>query len=108
MFKPRFNSMRRKMERSPSLSRKSASSFEMVDALTAHEAILNAAKVDPDMGEVVSKQRPGVKILLSVTLFPSVGGSPGSVADLGKRMSGRAQSQHIQQQRLIIAFPTRS
>jgi hypothetical protein len=40
-------------------------------------------------------------------LFPSVGGSPGSVAALGKRMSGRAQSQHIQQQRLVIAFPTR-
>src|ERR1022692_1173559 len=87
--------------------RRSAAVFKIVDALTKHEAILNAPKVDPDMGELVSKQRPCVKIILSVTLFPSVGGSPGSVAALGQRMSGRAQSQHIQQQRLIISLPTR-
>ena len=34
--------------------------LEIVDALDAHERVLNATKVDPDMRELVCKQRPGV------------------------------------------------
>src|ERR1700674_1011159 len=34
--------------------------LEIVDALVAHEVVLNATKVDPDMRELVREQRPRV------------------------------------------------
>ena len=80
--------------------------LEIVDALDAHERILYAAKIDPDMRELVREQRPSVKIFISVTAFPSVRRSPRGVAAHGQRMSGRAQAQNIQEHRLIVAFPT--
>src|SRR3989304_2115046 len=62
---------------------RAAAVLEIVDALDAHEGVLNAAKVDPDMRELVREQRPGVKILISLTVFPPVSGRPRSVAALG-------------------------
>src|ERR1019366_2727560 len=79
---------------------------EIVDAFIAHESVLNTAKVDPDMRELVREQWPGVKIFLSVTVFPTVSGSPRCVALLGQRMRRRAQAQDIQQQRLVVTSPT--
>ena len=79
--------------------------LEIVDAFVAHERVLNAAKVDPDMRNLMREQRPRVKIVVSVTVFPLVGGSPRGVAALRQRMSGRAESQDIQHQRLVVAFP---
>ena len=49
-----------------------AAVLEIVDAFISHKSILNTTKVDPDMRELVREQRPGVKILLSVTVFPPV------------------------------------
>src|SRR5665647_227343 len=53
-----------------------AAVLEIIDAFIAHEGVLNSAKVDPDMRELVCEQRPGVKILLSVNALPLVGGAP--------------------------------
>src|ERR1019366_7099242 len=72
----------------------------------AHESVLNTAKVDPGMRKLVCEQWSGVKIFLSVTVFPLVSGSPRYVALLGQWIRRRAQPQDIQQHRLVVAFPT--
>ena len=51
------------------------------------------------------EQRPGVKVVVSVTAFPLVGGSPRCVAFLRQRMRGRAESQDIQHKRLVVTLP---
>ncbi len=80
--------------------------LEVVDSFGAHEGVLNAAKVYPDMRELVGEQRSGVQVFLFVRSFPTVGRRPGGIGALGKRMRGRAQPQDIQQHRLVVAFPT--
>lgn len=49
---------------------RAAAVLEIVDAFATHEGVLNAAKVDPDMRELMCEQRPGVKIFLSITVLP--------------------------------------
>ena len=51
------------------------------------------------------EQGPSVEILISVAAFPAVSGSPCGIAAREQRMSGRAEPHHIEQQRLIVAFP---
>jgi len=48
--------------------------LEIVDFFIAHESVLNTAKIDPDILELVVEKRPGVQILLSVTVFPPIAG----------------------------------
>ncbi len=86
--------------------RRTTAVLEIVNAFITHECVLNTAKVDPEMRKLVREQRSGVQIVISVTVFPPIRRSPRSVAALGQRMSGRAEPQDIQQQRLIVAFPT--
>ena len=47
-----------------------------------------------------------IAVLLPVTVFPLVSGSPRSVACLGKRISGRAYAQYVEEQRFVVAFPS--
>src|SRR5277367_3522285 len=46
--------------------------LEIVDAMDAYERVLNATKINPEMRELVREQRPGVKIFVSVIVFPPV------------------------------------
>ena len=48
---------------------------------------------------------PGVEIVVSVTVFPLVSGSPRCVAFLRQRISGRAEPQDIQHKRLVVTLP---
>ena len=43
--------------------------LEIVDALGEHESVLDTAKVDPDMRELVCEKRPGIQIIKSVAVF---------------------------------------
>src|SRR6185437_2805925 len=79
--------------------------LEIVDSLVAHERILNAAKIDPDMRNLMREQRPRIKIIVAITTLPFVSGCPRRVAFLRQRMRGRTQSQDIQHERFVVAFP---
>ena len=45
--------------------------LEVVDPLVAHEGVLDAAEVDPDVRELVGEQRAGVEVFEVVELFHS-------------------------------------
>src|SRR3546814_11594509 len=79
--------------------------FEIITALSAHERLLNAAKIEPAVRQLMGKQRAGVNIVVTVVRIPAIGLGPGNVAVIGKRVRGRPQRQHIQQQGFVVAFP---
>ena len=61
-----------------------AAVLEVVDVVLAHERVLDAAEVDPEVRELVREQRPGVEELAAVDLLPLVGRAVGGVA-LGRQ-----------------------
>jgi hypothetical protein len=54
--------------------------LEVVDALVAHERILDSAKVDPDVRELVREQRSRIEVVIAVAVFPSIIRQPGVIA----------------------------
>src|SRR5690606_32264945 len=79
--------------------------LEVVAALLPHEAVADSAEVDPRVRELVDEQWPGVQEAVAVDVLPLVGAGPGAVAILADRMRGRAQRQHVEHDRLAVAFP---
>src|SRR6202050_4610917 len=57
--------------------------LKIVDAFGAHERVLDAAKINPHMRELVREQRPRVKIFISLATLPPAGRSPTGIAALG-------------------------
>ena len=87
--------------------RRATAVLEIVDALVAHERVLDAAKVDPDVRHLVGEQRSRVEIFEAVAFLPFVGRSPRRDSfRVRQRMRGRAEPQDVQQQRLVVAFPS--
>src|SRR5918999_3142422 len=79
--------------------------LEVVDRLPAHVVVLNAAKVDPEVREVMDKQRPGVEKLTPVNSFPLIRPGPGAITLLRKRVSPRGQAEHIKNQGFAVTGP---
>src|SRR5205823_816805 len=68
--------------------RGSTAILEVVEAAGAQKTILDASKVDPEVGHPVIEQRPGVKVLVTVEPPKGVAGCPGGIA-LGREGVGR-------------------
>ena len=51
------------------------------------------------------KSDPRVKIFVAVAVFPFVGRAPRGVAAVGQRVGGRAEREHVEQERLVVALP---
>ena len=83
-----------------------AAVLEVIDAFVAHEHVLDAAKIDPDVRQLMREQRSGVKIVVSVTVLPSISRTPRGVAAVGQRIRGRAERKHVEQQRFVVTLPT--
>src|SRR5664280_653115 len=79
--------------------------LEIVDTFVAHERILNAAKVDPDVRSLMREQRAGIQVVVPVTALPLVGGSPSWVTLIRQRMRWRTEPQDIQHEGLVVALP---
>ena len=85
--------------------RRAPAVLEVVAALLAHEAILDAAKIDPRMRELVHEQRPAVQEIVAVQVLPLVGRGPCVVAVAFEGMRRRAQREHVEHDRLVVALP---
>src|SRR5690606_40748174 len=57
-----------------------AAVLEVVAALLAHEAVADAAEVDPGVRELVDEQRSGVQEAVAVDVLPLVGAGPRAIA----------------------------
>lgn len=79
--------------------------LEIIDPLLAHERVLDAAKIDPHVGELMREQRSRVQELGIVDGPPSIGRCPRPIALRGERVRRRSEPEHVQQQRLVIPFP---
>ena len=82
--------------------------LEVVNRLPAHEGILDAAEVNPQVGELMHEQRGAVKKFVAVQPLPAIGRRPGEIALLGQGVRRRAKAEHVQNQRLVISLPAMS
>src|SRR5262249_8718452 len=80
--------------------------LKIITALGAHERILDQPEIDPRVGILVSKKRPGIQDVIAVDVFPLVSGGPGQKAFVCKRKCRRAQAKNKQKDGFIVAFPT--
>src|SRR3546814_20729265 len=69
-----------------------AAVLEVVAALLAHEAVVDAAEVAPRVRELMDEQRPGIQEAVAVDVFPLVGDGPRAGAVLADRVRGRTRS----------------
>src|SRR5438552_5362402 len=60
--------------------RRPAAVLEVVDALCAHERVLDSTKIDPEMRKLMNEKRTAVQQLVSVDFSPPVGRRPLVVA----------------------------
>ena len=79
--------------------------LEVVAAVRPHEFVANAAKVDPHVRELMGEERPRVEQFAIVDVLPLVGRTIGAIALGRQRMRRRAESEDIEQQALVVAFP---
>ena len=85
--------------------RRAAAVLEIVDAVRAHERILNSAEIDPEMRQLVHEEGSTVEGLVSIQRFPLVRGGPRKIARGRQGIGGRAQAEHVEQQPFVVAFP---
>ena len=64
--------------------RRPSAVLEVVEVVLAHEAVPDAAKVDPDVGHLMDEERPGVEKLDVVDRLPFVRRAPGLVTLAGR------------------------
>ena len=81
--------------------------LEIVATLLAHEAVLDAAKIDPRVRELVHEQRPRIQEIVAVQILPLIGRGPGVVAMAAaiERVGRRPQCEHVQHDGLAVAIP---
>src|SRR6202040_1888048 len=79
--------------------------LEVVAAFLAHEAIPDAAQIDPGVRELVDEQRSRIQEVAAVQILPLVGRGPGLVAVTLERVRRRCQPEHIQHDGLVVAIP---
>lgn len=80
--------------------------FEIIAALLAHEAISNAREIDLGLGKVMNERRPGIEKFVIVDVLLLIGRGPCREAVVRQWVGGRCQAQNIENDRLVIAFPT--
>src|SRR5207253_5082239 len=79
--------------------------LELCDTLAAHEGVLNPPEVDPQMRELVSKDRTIKQNFVTVKFLPLVGRGPRRVALLSQGMRRGTKAQRVQEQRLVVPVP---
>ena len=79
--------------------------LKVVKRLSAHEGILDAAKVNPHVRELMHEQRGAVEKFVAVQLLPAIGRRPREIALRGQGVRWRAEAEHVQDQRLVISLP---
>src|SRR3990170_8504558 len=57
------------------------------------------------MGELVREQRSGVEVVITITMLPPIGGGPRCVAAFWEGMGRRTETQNVEQQSFVVAFP---
>src|SRR5204862_6534312 len=82
--------------------------FEIINGLSAHERILNAAEVNPQVGELVHEKRGAVEKFVAVHLFPAIGRRPRPITLLRQAVRRRTEAEHVQNQRLVVSLPAMS
>jgi hypothetical protein len=60
--------------------RRATTVLEVVGSAVAHDVVLNSAKVDPDVRELVDEEGPAIQKLDPITLLPAVTRGPCSLA----------------------------
>ena len=79
--------------------------LEVVAALLAHEAVADAAKVDPRVRVEMNEERAGVENIGAVQMLPLIGQRPRLEAALGQRMRRRARAERVQDDAFAVALP---
>src|SRR5687768_1867640 len=79
--------------------------FEVVDRLATHVLVLNSAKVDPHMREMMNEEWTGIKKLVTIDPLPVVSPGPGPVTLFRKWIAWRSKSENVEDQRFAIAAP---
>ena len=87
--------------------RRAAAVEEVVDPALAHVLVLDVPVVDPDMAVLVAEQRPERQVLLAVVNAPVmvVGARPHGPRIRAHGVGRRAERQHVEQHRLVVAHP---
>ncbi len=85
--------------------RRAARVLEVVEAAGAHDVVLDAAQVEPDVGVLVAEQRREAEVLLALEGAPAVAGGPGRPGVGMRRVRRRGEGEDVQQQRLVVAAP---
>src|SRR5688572_4913855 len=71
-----------------------------------HEVVLNAAKVDPHVRQLMEEERPAIKKLVAVKLLPLVSACPFTVTLRGHRVGRRCECEDVKNQRFVVSEPT--
>src|SRR6185436_17251070 len=80
--------------------RRAPAVFEVVGVVVAHEAIADAAKVAPDVRQLVGEERSRIEVGEAVDRLPLVAGAPGVVRDRVDGMGRRTEREEVEQERL--------
>src|SRR2546421_5711847 len=79
--------------------------LEIINRLAFHVVILNAAKVDPHVRELMNKKRASIKVLEPVEIFPLVSPRPSTITLWRNWECRRRQRQNVKNQSFAIACP---
>src|SRR5919106_946977 len=79
--------------------------FEIVDRLAAHVLVLDTAKVDPHVREVMNEERSGIKKLMTIDALPVVSPGPGAITLFRKWIAWRSKTENVENQRFAVAAP---
>ena len=85
--------------------RRAPAVLEVVDAVAAHEGVLDAAQVDPHVRVLVDEQRAGRQVRMAVDPAPAVAPQPRVVGPARSRVRALPQRKAHHQQRLAVASP---
>src|SRR5262249_50948542 len=85
--------------------RRAPAVLKVVAALLAHEAVADAAKIDPRVRVLVDEQRAAVEAVDSIQVLPLIGGRPCVIAVTGQGMRRRSQRKHVENDRLVVTLP---
>ena len=79
--------------------------LEVVDAVRPDRRVADAAQVDPHLGVLVAERRCEAHLLEALERAPAVAAGPRSPGLGPHRMRGRAERQHVEHHRLVVATP---
>src|SRR6185295_3713069 len=84
---------------------RAAGVLEVVGPLLLHERVLDTAKIDPEVRELMDEERRREEEIDVVEILPLIAPGPCAVARLGQRVRGRAQAEDVEEHRLTVSLP---